>query len=288
MRPLSPYDAVGEGFRLIRREPRAMIAWTLLWFATFSTAAWIVAAGKPVSLGMAHGPATLGAVVRGFGPFWAFLIALFLIVWLITAVAAFRAVLRPNERRWFYLRLGADELRLGALSVIAGLLVIVVGGAPAYGVFVLASPLIHALPGQTRVITEAGVAITVFIEIWLGARLSLIAVETFSERRFHLTAYWPVTRGRFWYLLACYFLFFLVVLGLTVVFALAELALIPATGGGGTPGDFLGRGGLLLQAGALTALISIPWAVSWAVFCACQAHAFRAIVGGGRAGVAPI
>ena len=57
--------------------------------------------------------------------------------------------------------------------------------------------------------------LTVALDVWLGVRLSLIAVETFSERRFHLTAYWPVTRGRFWYLLAAYFLFFLVFLGLT-------------------------------------------------------------------------
>jgi len=52
-------------------------------------------------------------------------------------------------------------------------------------------------------------------------------------------------------------------------------------------GDLIERGGLLVRAGGLTAVISIFWTLSATLFCAAQAHAFRAIVGGGRAGVAP-
>ncbi|MGH7023578.1 MAG: hypothetical protein ACREEB_08315 [Caulobacteraceae bacterium] len=285
MRPLSPYEAAGEGFRLMRREPRAVIAWAVLWFATFSVAAWTVAAGKPVAQVGGGDSATLGGIAARFGPFWAFLIALFLLVWLITAVAAFRAVLRPAERRWFYLRLGDDELRLGLLTLVAFLVAIPLGGAPAYLVFVLASPLMRALPAATRDIAGIGAIATVWLDIWLGARLSLIAVETFSERRFHLTAYWPVTRGRFWYLLACYFLFFLVLMGLTVIFAPIVGLLSNAADIG--PGGVVERGRLLIQAGVLAALISLFWTLSSTLFYACQAHAFRAIVGEGRDGVAP-
>jgi hypothetical protein len=287
MKPLSPFRAASEGFRLIWREPRAVLAWLVLWFATFSAAAWVVAASRrQVTVG-GGGDSSLGEIAHRFGPFGALLILLFLTVWLITAVAVFRAVLHPGERRWFYLRLGLDEARLGALTLFAFLAALAVGGAPAYMVFVLASPFISALPTATRDIAELGVVITVWVEIWLGVRLSLIAVETFAERRFHLTAYWPVTRGRFWYLLICYFFIFLISVGLSFIFAPAIALLTPTSVTSGGASTLVLRGGLLLQAGVLTALTSAFWTISWTIFCACQAHAFRAIVGEGRDGVAP-
>jgi hypothetical protein len=288
MRPLSPYQAAGEGFRLIQREPRAMIAWTGLWFVTFSIAAWTVAAGKPVALSPSAAAPTLGGVAAGFGPFWALLILLFMVIWLTTAVAAFRAVLRPNERRWFYLRFGGDEIRLGLLTIAAFLMAIPFGAAPAYLVFVLANPFMRFLPEATRDIAGIGVLATVWLDVWLGVRLSLIAVETFSERRFHLTAYWPVTRGRFWYLLASYFLFFLVFLGLSVIFAPAITIVFNTALAQGAAGGVAQRSGILLAAGVLTLLISLFWTLSSTLFYATQAHAFRAIVGSGRDGVAPV
>ncbi|HEY1415700.1 MAG TPA: hypothetical protein VGF42_07425 [Caulobacteraceae bacterium] len=284
MTRLAPYEAVGEGFRLIRREPRAFFVWTAIWFGTFSLAAWTVATSRRVALA-GPTPANLGSVSERFGPYAGVLIILFWVVWLTTAVAAFRAVLRPADRRWFYLRLSLDELRLGGLTLGAFFASIPFGVAPAYLVLLLAAPFMHALPTATDVIVWIGACATVGLDIWLGVRLSLIAVETFSERRFHLTAYWPVTRGRFWYLLAVYFLFFLVFLGLTVIFA-PLLGLASSVGEGPSAG-LAARGGLLVQAGVLTALISVFWTVSSTVFYACQAHAFRDIVGQGRAGVPP-
>jgi len=287
MKPLSAYEAAGEGFRLIRREPRAMAAWTLLWFATFSAAAWIVAVSRPIAQARPASADTLGAVSDRFGPFGGLLICLFLLVWLVTAVAALRAVLRPAERRWGFMRLGADELRLGILTAVAFVAAIPFGGAPASLVFILATPIIRVLPEATRDIAGVGVLATVWLDVWLGVRLSLIAVETFSERRFHLTAYWPVARGRFWYLLGCYFMFFLTLLGLTVIFIPAVGLLSSAGVARIGAGDVLRRCGLLLQAGALTVLISLFWTLTSTLFYATQAHAFRAIVGEGRAGVAP-
>jgi hypothetical protein len=286
MRQLSAYEASGAGFRLIRREPRAVLAWVLLWFVTFSAAAWTVAAGKPVSAAKAAAPVTLSDAAERFGPYGAVVVALFMLVWLVTVVAIYRAVLRPNERRWFYLRFGPDEMRLGILTLAACLVAVPLGGAPAYLVFVLTTPFLRFLPDATRDIAGLGVLVTVWLDVWLGVRLSLIAVETFSEQRFHLSAYWPLTRGRFWYLLACYFLFFLVLLGLTVVF-LPLMGLVAGPAPELRAGDLMERGGLLLRAGALTAVISIFWTLSATLFCAAQAHALRAIVGGGRAGVAP-
>lgn len=284
MTPLSPQLAAREGFRLLRREPAAFGAWTALWLAAFSIAAFVVAASKPEILAHSRGPASPSE----FGPFAAPLTAMILIVWVVTAVAAFRAVLHPDQRRWFYLRLGPDELRLGVLTLVASLAAVGSGGALAYLVFVLASPIMSVVPTATWLIEWAGILITVCLFVWLGVRLSLIAVETFSERRFHLTAYWPVTRGRFWYLFSAYFLLFLTLLGLSAVFFPAIIILTPTNMTRAAAGDILRSTSLLLQAGVLAGLISLSWTLSWTLVFACQAHAFRAIVGEGRDGVPPV
>ncbi|HEY2481901.1 MAG TPA: hypothetical protein VGI30_06865 [Caulobacteraceae bacterium] len=270
----------------MRREPKAFLVWTALWLATFSAAAWVVAVSRPVRVAHAHAPANLSDVASRFGPFAEGLMVMFLLVWLVTAVATFRAVLHPDQRRWFFLRLGADEVRLGLVTLVACVAAVGVGGTPAYLVFVMASPIMSAVPAATRVVAEVGVIATVWLDVWLGVRLSLIAVETYSERRFHLMAYWPLTRGRFWYLLAAYFLYFLIFLLLTVLFVPAIFVLTPndLTAAGG---NLIRRTGLLLQAGVLAGLISIFWTLSSTLFYACQAHTFRAIVGKGRDGVPP-
>lgn len=260
------------------REPRAFLIWTGLWLATFSAAALVVAMSTPAALAQARANTTSDLANR-FGPFSFIVVLMFLLVWLVTALAAFRAVLRPEERRWFYLRFGSDELRLGLLTLVAFFALVGAGGAPATVVFMLASPIMRALPAASRMIAEVGVAITVWLEVWLGVRLSLIAVETFSEQRFHLAAYWPVTRGRFWYLLGVYMLFFLMFLGLTVLFAPVIVILTP-TELTAPPGDVPRRVLLLLQAGLLAGLISLFWTLSSTVLYACQAHAFRAITDG--------
>jgi hypothetical protein len=284
MTPLSPQKAAREGLRLMRTEPKAFFAWTVLWLATFSIAAFVVAASKPGIVTHSGGPAS----ATDFGPFAAPLTAMILVVWVVTAVAAFRAVLYPDQRRWFFLRLGPDELRLGILTLVASLAAVGAGGPLAYLVFVLASPIMSVVPAAARLIEWGGVVITVCLFVWLGVRLSLIAVETFSEQRFHLTAYWPVTRGRFWYLFLSYFLLFLTLLGLTALFFPAIIILTPTNMTQAAAGDLLRSTSLLLQAGVLAGLISLSWTLSWTLVFACQAHAFRAIVGKGRDGVAPI
>ncbi len=287
MTTLSPLPAALEGFRLMRREPGAVLAWMGLWLAALSLAAWAVALGKPVQI-PSHAPArSLADIAHLFGPFGVVFIGLFLLLWAVTTVAAYRAVLRPADRRWFFLRVGADELRVAVMTAAAFGLALVFGSAPAYLLYVLFSPIMRALPDLARDVAGVGALITVCLEVWLGVRLSLIAVEAFSERRFHLSAYWPVTRGRFWYLLACYFLFFLVVFGLSLVIFSVNGFLFETAVAKVAPGDFVRRLIILAMAGALAVLDVSFWVISSTLFCACQAYAFRAIVGRGKAGVAP-
>jgi hypothetical protein len=286
MTALSPLMAASEGLRLMRREPKALAAWIVLWLAWFSAAAWSVAAGKRVVLAPLGGNPGVSQMAGRFGPATAIISVLFLLVWIVTVVAVYRAVLHPEQRRGFYLRLGWDEGRLGVLTVVASLILVLCGSAPGYLLFVLASPIMNAIPTATMEIAVVGVLATVGVECWLGVRLSLIAVETFSERRFHLSAYWPVTGGRFWYLLACYLLTFCMLFCVTAVFAAAGEAVLE-TGLQVGGGDIARRGSVLALAGVLAGLVAIGWTMVLVLICACQAYAFRAIVGDGRDGVAP-
>lgn len=288
MSALSPTAAAFEGFRLIRREFRAVLVWTVMWLAVLSLAAWVVASGKQIISPARANARSVAEIAEAFGPFAAAFMALFLLVWAMTTVATYRAVLRPSERRYFFLRLGTDELRVAIMTVVAFCLVLLFGGAPAYLVYVLFTPIMQAAPALARYVEWAGILVTVCLEVWLGVRLSLIAVETFAERRFHLTAYWPLTGGRFWYLLSCYFLFFLVFSGISLVVISLDGFLFDTARERVGAGDLFRRTSVLAIAGLLAILSVSSWVLSWTVFCACQAYAFRAILGGGKAGVTPV
>lgn len=265
------------GARLIGREPRAFVAWMGLWLAAVTLSALLVAFGGALPVHH-HAYHNLGA---RFGPFAAVLITLFLLAWAATTQAVFRAVLQPDERRFFYLRLGADELRLAVMSLVAFLLILVLGGVPAFLLLALASPFMQAAPALIKYIAVAGAAATIGVDIWVGVRLSLIAVETFAEGRFHLTAYWPLARGRFWYLILLYLVCFLMFLGMGAVMGGATAVLEAAQAFIGRPRgpDPARRAALLAMAGTYAVLFSASWVASTVIFCASQAHAFRVITG---------
>lgn len=285
MSAFKPTTAAMEGLRLIRREPGAVSVWLILWLAAFLITAVIVSTGQRIVFSEHRAASTVGDIYRHFGPFAAGTMAMFLVVWATTTVAVYRAVLRPAERQFFYLRLGADELRLAIMTVTSFVLVLVFGGAPAYLLLVLADPLMRALPDMAREIAAAGALLTVCVDVWLAVRLSLIAVETFAERRFHLTAYWPLAHGRFWYLLSCYFLCFLMVFGLSLFFFfLGETAWAFARPEQGA-GTLVRRTELLGLAGLWGVAAAAFSVASSTVFCACQAYAFRVIVEDGKSGV---
>ncbi len=282
----APTTAAFEGFRLLRREPKAAAVWLTLWLIPLLFTAIVVAMGERVVLGRPQPHHTLGESAGRFGPFAAVSIALFILVWAVTTIAAYRAVLRPDDRRFFFLRFGGDEVRLAIMTVSSFLLVLVFGGVPAYLLLVLADPIMRALPELARDIATVGALATVCVDIWLAVRLSLIPVETIAERRFHLTAYWPLASGRFWYLFWCYCLCFVIVMALGLVYVAAGGFIFWLAHPDLGAGNLLRRGGVLGLAAILTALTAGYWLVSTTIFCACQAYAFKVIVADGKGGVA--
>jgi hypothetical protein len=288
MTAFAPTAAALEGLRLIRREPRSALVWMLLWLG-FCIAAALVAvnAADGRAITPHHGGyRDTNEFAQRFGLWAVLLIALFQILISTVTAAVYRAILRPEERAFCFLRLGLDEARLVALSAGLFCCVTVFGGVPAYLLYVLMNPVSQAIPRSAELFAVVGPGFFVLLYVWLGVRLSLIGVETFAERRFHLLAYWPLARGRFWYLLWCYVALFFTILFcavplLGVGMLVSELAPKRLESGG-----LFHRGGLI----ALAAVLAVLTATFWAGFCvllaACKAYAFRVIVTHGKGDVA--
>lgn len=280
MSRFSPVTAATEGFRVMRREPRSVVVWTLLWAAALVT----IAVLKPridadvFTRGQVNW--TWNLILQSFGPLALVFIGILLLVWVVTTTAVFRSVLRPDEHDWFYLRLGLDEFRNALFSFVAFVVVPLVGGALAATVFFMFTPLLATQTPLTRYVTVVGSLITGCLGVWLGVRLSLIAVETFAERRFHLSAYWPLARGRFWRLLAAYAIITMYWATATVGLAIAGLLVFQAFNAvQSLPSnlDLLRRALLFVMVGVEAVLGGAVFMLPSILIGACQAYCFRAL-----------
>ena len=101
--------------------------------------------------------------------------------------AIFRAVLRPDENRWGYLRLGKDELLLGVLLAIfyIGFVALL-----AMAIFVAVLLTAAAAYASTGLGVAVGVVLTLGhrgrLHLRLAARLSMVLPMSFDEHRFRI------------------------------------------------------------------------------------------------------
>lgn len=279
MSAFSPGDAAFEGFRVIRREPRAVFDWVA------TTVLALIAIG---AVEFASGNAPKDAVhLRGpnrsalatFGPLAALAIPTLLLLWSMTTAAVYRAVLRPGEHGRRLFKIGRDEARILMVTALGLGLVLSFGAIPAYFLFFLFKPFLGGDPEIRVFLIDAGALITVLVDFWIVMRLWLMAAQTFAEGRFHLIKYWTLTRGYFWTLS----LSWIVVALLTVVaffvvgFAVYGLVLL-ATSINLFHGPDLFRRAALWTIVILVAVFSAGvFVVSSILVSACQAYAYRSI-----------
>jgi hypothetical protein len=227
MATFSPTDAALEGFRLTREKPRVLLAWSVAnLFISVIMALSLIAMFGPMLAELeavnanSDDPSQALAVFEKLAPLYALVLPAGLIVIAVWSAAVYRAVLRPADNRFWYLRLGADELRLALLMLIYVVLAIgftfvltLVAGLLSAGALAIGGPvgaLISAIIGL--------VGIGVFI--WVAVRLSLSGPATFAERHIRVFESWILTRGVFWRLLGAY------VLSLALVIVVMLLALV--------------------------------------------------------------
>jgi hypothetical protein len=155
------------------------------------------------------------------------------------AAAVYRLILRHGDARFGYLRLGMDEVRLMALTVIYVLLFIVFMVLITLGAALVMAIASFAGQGIAIVVGAITELFLIGLLIFVGVRLSLAPVATFAEKRLSLFESWSLTRGQFWPLFGAYVLALacIVVLGLLalVIFTAVAGVFLLATGRG--PGD---------------------------------------------------
>jgi len=241
----SAADAAFTGFRVVWERPWAVAIWAGLQIVVnvalkvFIAASAGAAMAQIAQLGMPApnaNPAQMLALMRQVAPTYVVLMIVGLIVSAVFYAAMNRAVMRPQESRFGYLRLAADELRQLGLFAILFLVFLVL-----YLMIAIVSVVLLTLIGMALGANQAlGMAMmllillptTFCVFVYVGVRFSLASPLTFASGRIDLAGSWRLTRGRFWPLLGAYCIAFalnLVVLAL--VFVIAVLAVGILSGG---------------------------------------------------------
>jgi hypothetical protein len=216
---------VGGAFGLVRRHPLSVFVWGLLYMAVVVALGFAMrplfqvysemfgqilanGAGKPLPPEalqpyIARMQAAGGIVFLAEIAMFAVLMAVF--------TATQRAVLRPAERGFAFLRLGMDELRMIGVGLILAIglsvgmfvamlaLMIVVGIVFAITMAATGSPVIGVLLFALAYVVLIGAM------IYAEVRFSLAFPLTFMRREFAIGEAWRLTKGRFWTLFGAYF-----------------------------------------------------------------------------------
>lgn len=262
-------DAAFEGFRLVRRNPMALVAWTLLYavvsllglFAMSNAIDSLTAWSERMEAleGTSPTPDQVLAAFQGFGQVmlslsWLIPVSLAISAMLMAAVA--RGVLNPRAGGFGYLRLGMDELRVFVVMLVLSILAVCAWMALAIVIGVLAG--VAGASGANwlwllgLVAGLAGVAAI----IWVAVRLSLAVPMTVAENRIAIFDSFALTRGRFWSLFGMAVIVIVMVL---VISLLSWVVTLPLTMMVGTDIWSGGRS----DADAIAAALDVtnPWVI---------------------------
>jgi hypothetical protein len=242
MATFSATDAGLSGFTLARSRPRVFLVWGLILLAIslVTTAATILMVGQAmVDMQAASQTGDQEATMRSMtalAPFYIVALPLSLLYYGIATAAVNRMVLRPDDSRNAFIRLGGDELRMIVVMIAQWLI-----GVGVVIVAVLLAVLLAALGGAVAggaggVIAGivggfAGVALVLLVSI----RLSLALSQSFATGRINIFGSWSLTKGRFWSTLGAYLLA-IVVLIVVFLLAFAVQSIVALVLGGGLAG----------------------------------------------------
>lgn len=212
----SATNAAFEGFRLVRRNPIALVAWTLV-YLVYTLAALYASGGMMRSMGvlmeqmqaLEEGPPPTS--LEAFAPImesyvaamshmaWAIPLSMVISAVLMAAIA--RAVLNPSASGFGYLRLGMDEVRVLVVTLVLSILIGIISCVAFVAAAVIGGVAINMLEGWGALVMVIAMLAAAAFVIWLVVRLSLAVPIIIEEKRFAFFDSFAVTRGRFWPLL---------------------------------------------------------------------------------------
>lgn len=255
----SATDAVFEGFRIVRRRPVTLVWWSLFYMVVMAFTMTVIGgslirlvnAAEALEAAGTPSPEDFMPILQLYMGVFAVVLPISLAAGAVVYAAVSRAVLRPDESRFGYLRFGMDEVRVLVVTVALGLMFMASGGV----MFTLAG-VVGGLavsleaPWLWLVAVLLGLAAVAGM-IWLAVRLCLAVPITVGERRIAIFDSFRLTRGRFWPLLGMAILAGVLSL---VVGLLGSLVL--------TPLQFLTGGATQLQdleGAALAEILQTAW-----------------------------
>ena len=194
----------GETLRFVRANLIPAAAWSAIIFALGLVSMLISAPFYQTQLAVTQGGNAQMPVSSGF--FLSILLTLGVLV--ILWAAAFRAVLFPEQKSFFYLRLGVDELRL-----LGTVIVVFLGGYLAATVASVIVTMVVVLLGRL-VLGDLGAGLAAIVSLiaifcvilWAGVRISPCGPLTLYRKQVVIGPAWRLTRGAFWRLLGAYLL----------------------------------------------------------------------------------
>ena len=220
---LSVGTIVGGAFGLLRDRLGSVLVWGLLYgLMAFAMGYFMMSAMAPMMAMEENADPTLamGAIAGLFGQLMLVYLAFF-VLYTVLLTAAQRAVLRPEESGFAYLRFGADELRQIGLWIVIGLLFSVVYFISIAVLFIVAGA--GAAGGGTAGLGIAAIIgiIAIFcLMLFLWVRVSLAFPLTLLRERVVLGEAWRLSRGHFWTLFGGYFILGVAIVAIAIVISL--------------------------------------------------------------------
>ncbi len=211
MSKFSASDAAFSGFRLVRENLKTVAIWAAVMTAVsiLTNVAAIQFFGPQLEAFLSYmsendnpDPSEFFRLASALTPLTLWMLPLSLIQNGVVFAALNRLVLRPEDGRHAYLRLGKDELRQAAVWLLSGLVLmwtLFLGSA--------VSGFLGAMGGATGAfLALLGLVGLMCGMVWLAVRLSFAPAVTFDTGKITLFKSMPYTKGLFWPLLGAYFL----------------------------------------------------------------------------------
>lgn len=240
MSKFSASDAAFVGFRLVREHPVAAAAWAVL-MTVLSLALSIVTIqmfGPQFTQMLAMNgndsatPEEMLALLGALAPLMIVSMLYSLALYSVLLAAVNRMVLRPDDSRSFYLRLGPDEWRQAGMLILTNLLLfgLYFAGALIYAV-VLAIGVAAggAIAGLTALLGFVALACAL---IYIIVRLSFASVITFDTGKISVLGSWAMTKGHVGALLGAYLLAVVMAVIVYLLIMVIVVALAVAVSGG--------------------------------------------------------
>jgi hypothetical protein len=302
MAAIAVTEAITEGFGLIRRRPGTVLVWgaarTLYSVFAFGFIAPLFISRFEDILTRARGGMTTPPDLSSMMTLHSANLLLSVVGAFVGAAlscAVFRAVLKPEEGRFAYLRLGAAEAFLFLLSFGVAILFIV-------AVFVIVIPLtmvvviaavVHAAGAAVTVAVAGGIALFALL-IFVLLRLSMAGPMMVEDGKFHLMDAWALTRGHVRDLFVIGISLVVILILIEVVLGAFALAiglafLSQAAGSLAAVHDLFTRPpaeifAILAPGLIVVCLVAVPvFGCLWAILAAPWARAYRDLVGSGAA-----